>query len=137
MFQFKPLDPKAVPKALEKAERYRSLNEPEEAESICLDILAIEPDSQQALIMLMRARSARWPSGGARCFGGAQALLPKRHGACERFYYAGLRHARRGNRIRAKGGPGSSKGAYEWFQGAMPDYRRAEALRPPHNHGAT
>src|SRR5262245_62132513 len=54
-FQLKPIDADAIPRALEKAERYRLLAEPEEAESICLDILAIEPDNQQALVMLLLA----------------------------------------------------------------------------------
>ena len=57
MFDLKPLNPDAIPKALQKAERYRLLNEPEEAESICLDILAIEPDNQQALVMLLLAQT--------------------------------------------------------------------------------
>ena len=35
-FQLKTLSPEAVPRALAKAERYRLLNEPGEAESICL-----------------------------------------------------------------------------------------------------
>ncbi len=49
----KPISPASVPGALAKAERYRLLNEPGEAESICLDILAVEPDNQQALASLI------------------------------------------------------------------------------------
>ena len=44
----KPLSPEPCPAALAKAERYRLLNEPGEAESICLDVLAVEPDNQEA-----------------------------------------------------------------------------------------
>ena len=55
MFELKPLSKDAIPKALEKADRYRLLNEPAEAESICLDILAAEPDNQRALVMLILA----------------------------------------------------------------------------------
>src|SRR5205809_2184265 len=36
-----------------KAERYRLLNEPGEAESICLDILVVDPENQHAIIMLI------------------------------------------------------------------------------------
>jgi hypothetical protein len=43
--------------ALEKAERYRLLNEPKGAESICLDVLAIAPDNQKALTTLLLART--------------------------------------------------------------------------------
>ena len=53
MFELKPLHPDAVQAALARAERYRLLNEPSEAESICLDILAVEPDNQPARIMLL------------------------------------------------------------------------------------
>ena len=48
MFQLKPLSPSAIPAALAKAERYRLLNEPEQAESICEDILAAQPDNRAA-----------------------------------------------------------------------------------------
>ena len=46
MFQPKPISKDVIPSALAKAERYRLLNEPGEAESICLDVLQIEPDNQ-------------------------------------------------------------------------------------------
>ena len=49
MSELKSLSREAIPAALEKAERYRLLNEPFESESICLDILAIDPQHQQAL----------------------------------------------------------------------------------------
>ena len=49
MFELKPLSPDAVAGALAKAERYRLLNEAAEAESICLDVLAIDPANQAAL----------------------------------------------------------------------------------------
>jgi hypothetical protein len=38
-FKLKVLRTGAIPAALERAERYRLLNEPTQAESICLDIL--------------------------------------------------------------------------------------------------
>ena len=55
MYTLKPLAKAAIPGALEKAERYRLLNEPLEAESICRDVLAVEPDNQQASIILLLA----------------------------------------------------------------------------------
>jgi len=45
-FELKTLSPESVPRALAKAERYRLLNEPVEAESICLDVLAVDPQSR-------------------------------------------------------------------------------------------
>src|SRR5207249_10412697 len=55
MFDLKPLNPDAIPKALQKAERYRLLNEPEDAGSICLDVLAVDPDHADAVLTLLLA----------------------------------------------------------------------------------
>ena len=54
-FTLKPLSLEAVPRALAKAERYRLLNEPGEAESICLDALDADPDNQEALVTMLLA----------------------------------------------------------------------------------
>ena len=54
-FTLKPLSPEAVPRALAKAERYRLLNEPGEAESICLDALEADPENQEALVTMVLA----------------------------------------------------------------------------------
>ena len=136
MFELKPLDPHAIPRALEKVERYRLLNEPEEAESICLDILAIEPDNQQALVGLLLSLSDQFPSGCADCFQRAQDLLPKLHEEYDRHYYAGILCERRGNALLSHGGLGSNKTAYDWLQKAMRFYEHAEAVRPPQNDDA-
>src|SRR5262245_8498747 len=61
----KPIAKGAIPRALEKAERYRLLNEPEQAESICLDILAADPDNQPALVMLILSITDRFGRGDA------------------------------------------------------------------------
>jgi len=57
MFHPKPISKEAIPAALMKAERYRLLNEPGEAESICLDILQIDPGNEEAVVMLVLALS--------------------------------------------------------------------------------
>ena len=46
MFQLKSLSMEGITAALDKAERYRLLNEPREAESICLDVLEIDPENR-------------------------------------------------------------------------------------------
>src|SRR5258707_6656674 len=64
MFELKSLSgPEAIPAALEKAMRYRLLNEPGEAESICHDVLRIDPDNQQALVILLLALTDRFGKG--------------------------------------------------------------------------
>src|SRR5437870_8902403 len=50
--QLKSISKAGIPEALAKVELYRYLNEPEEAESICRDILAVEPRHQLALRLL-------------------------------------------------------------------------------------
>jgi hypothetical protein len=42
----KPISKDGIPEAISKAELYRNLNEPGEAESICRDILAADPENQ-------------------------------------------------------------------------------------------
>src|SRR3954454_17287698 len=96
-FQLKPIDAEAVPRALEKAERYRLLAEPEEAESICLDILAIEPDSQPDLVMLLLALTDQFHQDHGNSYARAQALLLRLRDEYERCYYAGLLRERRGS----------------------------------------
>jgi hypothetical protein len=63
MFELKPLNTDAIPAALDKAMRYRLLNEPGAAESICLDVLRIDSDNQQALVTLLLAMTDRLAKG--------------------------------------------------------------------------
>jgi hypothetical protein len=133
MFELKPLSPQAVPRAMEKAERYRLLNEPEEAESICLDVLDVEPDNQEALVTLLLALSDQFHTEIAEPFTRAHALLRSLPAEYDRLYYAGLLCERRGNAHLARGGPGSAAVASEWVHQAMQWYEQAEAIRPPDN----
>ena len=48
-FKLKAISAEGIDAALAKAEVYRFLNEPEEAESICQDVLAVQPGHQLAL----------------------------------------------------------------------------------------
>ena len=70
MYELKPLSREAIPAALEKAHRYRLLNEALEAESICRDILAADPVNQEATVTLLlailrRAVQLQWKNLGA------------------------------------------------------------------------
>ena len=135
-FELKPIDADAVPRALEKAERYRLLAEPEEAESICLDILAIEPDNQQALITLLLALTDQFRSGHGECSARAQSLVPQVRGEYERCYYAGIISERRGSAQLDRGGPGGGAAACASLREAMTWYEKAEAVRPAGNDDA-
>jgi hypothetical protein len=131
MFDLKTLSPEAIGRSLEKAERYRLLNEPEEAESICLDVLAVDPANQKALIMLLLALTDQFRTDHGHCVREALEVLPRLGGEYERHYYAGIIWERRANARLAQGGPGSGGVAFEWLRKAMGCYEHAERLRPP------
>ncbi|HUG91831.1 MAG TPA: hypothetical protein VML55_13420, partial [Planctomycetaceae bacterium] len=84
MYQLKPLSPAAIPRALERAERYRLLNEPLEAESICRDVLDIDPGNQQALISLVLALTDQFALGRGHILAEAHATAERLSGAYER-----------------------------------------------------
>jgi hypothetical protein len=77
MVDLKPLSREAVARALEKAERYRLLNEPVEAESICLDVLRLEPDNQQALTALLLALTDQFDEDAPNAVSQALELVPR------------------------------------------------------------
>jgi hypothetical protein len=133
MHEFKPISPDAIPLALEKAERYRLLNEPAQAESICLDVLAVDPQHQEALVMLLLALTDQFRTGPSDCYAQAEAVVPRLRGEYERLYYRGIIQERRGQARAIQGGPGSARAAYHWVRQAMDFYEQAEQLRPPGN----
>ena len=106
MFELKPLHHEAIPAALEKANRYRLLNEPGAAESIYLDILAIDPDNQEALVNIVLAMSDRFSKDYAVGEGRIQDFLSKIEGDYERAYYTGIVYERRGKAVLGQG-PGT------------------------------
>jgi hypothetical protein len=135
MFELKPLSKDAVHSALAKAERYRLLNEPGEAESICLDILAIEPDNEAAKIALLLAISDQFDElAGAHQR--AREVLAHLQSEYDRAYYGGIIAERRAKAHLSRGGTGASVATYEWLLEAMRSYERAEAVRPPGNDDA-
>ena len=129
MFQLKPLHHEAVAAALEKANRYRLLNEPGAAESIYLDILAIEPHNQEAIVNIVLAMSDRFGKDYAVGEGRIQDYLSKIEGEYERAYYTGIVYERRAKAVLEKGGIH----AYELFEQAMEWFEKAESIRPAGN----
>jgi hypothetical protein len=136
MFELKPLCQAAIPAALEKAMRYRLLNEPGEAESICHDILRCAPDNQEALVMLLLALTDRFSKGYSVGATQAREVLPRLKSPYERAYYAGIIHERRAKLLLQQARPGSSSDAYEFLRDAMECFEKAEAVRPPENDDA-
>jgi hypothetical protein len=136
MFELKQLSADAVPAALEKALRYRLLNEPGTAESICHDVLSIEPENQQALVTLLLALTDRFGKGYSVGITQAQEVLSHLRDSYERVYYAGIICERRAKAQLKQGHPGSGHDAYELLREAMTWYEKAEALRPAKNDDA-
>src|ERR1700681_4778875 len=135
-FDLKPISVESIPDALAKVERYRLLNEPSLAESICLDILAIVPDHQQALISLLLARTDQFHSQvHAKA---AQEVLAQIKGDYERAYYEGIIWERLGNaRIRYGGAAaGAGASAYHALREAMDHYEEAMNFAIPGNDDA-
>lgn len=131
----KPISPESVTGALAKAERYRLLNEPGEAESICLDILALDPEHQQARISLILALTDQISQDSSAC---NNAITNVRHleSPYDRAYYEGIVWERRAKARFLGGGPGASDYVYEWLVRAMSLFEEAEQLRPAGNDDA-
>lgn len=136
MSELKALSREAIPAALEKAERYRLLNEPGEAESICLDVLRADPENQSAVITLLLAVTDRFGKGYGVSDTQTKELLSRVKGDYERAYYTGILAERRAKAKLAQGTPGSRHYAYDGFNEAMSWFEKAEALRPAGNDDA-
>jgi hypothetical protein len=135
-FDLKTLSPDAVPRALAKAERYRLLNEPGEAESICRDALQVDPDNQDALVMLLLALTAQFEDDGTTAVDDAWRCTERIRNEYDRTYYSGIICERRAKAQLHHGAPRCGSRVYEWLREAMVWYERAEALRPPGNDDA-
>ena len=137
MFELKALSHTAIPAALAQAERYRLLNEPAEAESICLDILRIEPEHQEALVMMVLALTDQFPDGAhARVAADAERTVARIRDEYKRLYLMGIIRERRGKAVLRTNHPGSGRSAQEWLKEAMSCYERAQAIRPSDNDEA-
>src|ERR1051325_3781986 len=95
-FQLKTISAAGIPHAMEKAERYRLLNDPAQAESICLDVLAVAPENQDALRCLILSLTDQFGASGAgHTAREARTYIVKLTDEYERACYSGLVHERR------------------------------------------
>jgi len=130
--QLKSIAKDSIPRALEKAERYRLLNEPFLAESICLDILAVDPENAEALVCYVLALTDQFGSGTPNVKK-ARAAIAKLKTAYQRDYYSGLVSERRGQAYAESNALGSREAAWDYIAEAMECYERAAA--DPHEKG--
>jgi tetratricopeptide (TPR) repeat protein len=135
MYKLKRLAADSVERTLQKAERYRLLGEPCEAESICVDVLEVDPDNNEALIMLILSLTDQFRDELVRVTE-VKRLIHRLEDPYERFYYSGIAAERYGKAQFARGGPGSDSYAHGALWEALTWYEKAEALRPPANDDA-
>ena len=128
MFQLKSLSKEGIAAALEKAERYRLLNEPWAAESICRDILDVEPRHQKALVELVLALTEQFGASGATPAADVRRFVDMFDDEYARAYYNGIVSERMAKAQLARGGPGVGHNAYAHLHEAMEAYERAESL---------
>jgi len=135
MPQIKLISKESIPVALEKAERYRLLNEPQLAQSICLDVLEADPQNAKAIINLILSITDEFGSSSSDV-NQAQELLPRLRSDYEKNYYAGIIRERQGMAILNRKISGGHFAAYDWLNEAMAFYEKAEAVRPHGNDDA-
>ena len=136
MFELKRLSTAAIPGALAKAERYRLLNEPEEAQSICEDVLHADPANFDAVRILVLALTDSFPNHDPINVSRAQELVARLPSEYERAYFAGLVAERRARALLTGGGPGRALPAGDLIREAMRSFERAEAVKPADNEDA-
>ena len=129
--KLKSISQAGISAAIAKAERYRYLNEPEEAESICRDILAVEPTHQLAQRILGLAITDQFSGGVNDRFAEAAAVFNRLEEQYARMYYAGILHERHAKAQLRAGRPAQSVAAE--FEEAMNCFERAEKIRPAGN----
>ena len=136
MYQLKPLSREAIPAALEKAQRYRLLNEPLEAESICRDVLEVDPGNQEAIVALLLALTDQFEERPHPCLEEAREVLARIKDEYSRTYHTGIVCERRAKAQLKRGGPRAGHAAHDWFKEAMGHFEQAAGIRPAGNDDA-
>lgn len=129
MPNLKKLGTQSVGPALAKVERYRLLGEPWEAESICRDVLDVDPGNQQAVVWLLLSLTDQFRGHLSRV-SEAEALIDRIDDEYRRLYYRGIIAERTGKAHLSRGAPGAAPIAYDCLRTAMDWYEKAESLRP-------
>jgi len=133
-YKLKRISTAGIPEAITKVELYRSLNEPEEAESICRDILAVEPQHQLALRLLGLALTDQFAGGASDRYREAEATFQQLNDPYERLYYAGILYERRAKAQLNAGQPPHT--LLLFFEQALHSFAEAEKVRPAGNDDA-
>jgi tetratricopeptide (TPR) repeat protein len=132
--KLKTISKDGIAEAISKIELYRYLNEPEEAESICYDILAADPDNQTAQRLLGLTITDQFEGQTSDRYSEAEKIFQSLTDRYEQLYYLGLLQERRAKAQIRAGRP--AKMLIDSFHEAMRCFEEAEKIRPPHNDDA-
>src|SRR5687767_5303717 len=130
-FQLKPLTHAGIAGAIDKAKQYRLLSEPGTAESICRDILLVEPGHKEGLVLLVLTLTDMFTRGIAGRYEEAWQLAQSLPDPYERAYFTGIVYERRAKAHLRSNAPHGGLIAYDWLRRAMLAFEEAERLRPP------
>ncbi len=134
--ELKKITLEGVPAALQKAHRYRVLNDSIAAESICLDVLAVDPANVEAIVMHVLAITDQFPAGHAADRTRAEAAVSALKDPYKVAYYTGVICERWANGLLHRAAPRAGEMAHEWITKALDSYAKAERLRPAGNDEA-
>jgi hypothetical protein len=132
--KLKTISKDGIAEAISKAELYRFLNEPEESESICHDILAADPENQTALRILGLAITDEFTGEASDRYSEAESMFLRLTDDYEQQYCRGLLCERQAKAQMRAGRPPHAVTAL--FQEAMRHFEAAEKIHPPKNDDA-
>jgi tetratricopeptide (TPR) repeat protein len=132
--KLKVISKAGIAEAIAKAELYRYLNEPEEAESICRDILAADAKHMLGLRTLGLAITDQFTGESGDRYGEVQKIFESLTDGYERQYYLGLLCERR---VKAQLRTGRAPHTLlPLMEKALQHFAEAEKIHPPGNDDA-
>lgn len=136
MPDLKRISKEAIPRAIQKAERYRLLNQSWATESICLDVLEVDPTNQPVLVMLILALTDQFARENGELARRAREALERVTDPYQRAYYAGIIAERLAHAQLASGAMHAEAMAFATLRSAMESFEKAEQIRQPGNDDA-
>ena len=133
-YKLKPISHAGINEAISKVELYRFLNEPGEAESICRDILSLDPQHQTALRLLGLTITDQFTGGPSDRYAEVDHIFRSLTNEYERAYYSGILQERKAKAQLRAGRPPYTVGPA--FEAALKCFEEAEKIRPPENDDA-
>jgi hypothetical protein len=136
MHELQPITMAGIPAALQKANRYRLLNDSTAAESICEDILAIDPTNTEALITYALAITDQFQDGQSDSLARSRAAVDRLTEPYKNAYYNGIICERWGKALLNRRIPRAAEMAFDWIAQAMDWFAKAQGIRPAGNDEA-